>query len=295
MNIKTCLVILFLLRVTPSFGQEIDTIRLFFGINESQLSDDNQRKLDAYGRWLKYYPRIVIIGYADFLGDDPKNFLLSVNRAEAAKAYLLCLSKYPIITTEGKGTVLTQKKDWIYGEPMSRRVDIILRTRPGIRLPQTPPQTGEKRAKEEPPVNITEFNNKLNSLTNMRAGNSILLQELNFPPGQHFLTAESDKYIKILLAYLKKNDKLFFEIRGHICCDYNHPDAFDIDTHEYGLSLSRAKFIYDYLSKNGISKKRMHYTGVGSSKPEVYPEYTEYDRAVNRRVEILIVDNRGIK
>ena len=111
MNIKTCLVILFLLRVTPSFGQEIDTVRLFFGINESQLSDDNQRKLDAYGRWLKYYPRIIIIGYADFLGDDPKNFLLSVNRAEAAKAYLLCLSKYPIITTAGRGTVPTQKKD----------------------------------------------------------------------------------------------------------------------------------------------------------------------------------------
>ena len=39
----------------------------------------------------------------------------------------------------------------------------------------------------------------------------------------------------------------------------------------------------------------MHYTGVGSSKPEVYPEYTEYDRAVNRRVEILIVDNKEIK
>jgi outer membrane protein OmpA-like peptidoglycan-associated protein len=295
MNIKTCLVVLFLLRVIPSFGQEIDTVRLFFGINESQLSDDNQHKLDAYGRWLKYYPRINIIGYADYLGDDPKNFLLSVNRAEAAKAYLLCLSKYPIITTEGKGTVPAQQKNGPYGEPMSRRIDIILRTRPGIRLPQTPPQTGEKRAEDAPPVNITEFNNKLNSLTNMRAGNSILLQELNFPPGQHFLTPESDYYIKVLLAYLKKNDKLFFEIRGHICCDYNHPDAFDIDTHEYGLSLSRAKFIYDYLSKNGIAKKRMHYTGVGSSKPEVYPEYTEYDRAVNRRVEILIVDNKGIK
>ncbi|SRR5260221_3718620 len=292
MNIKTCFVILFLLKGVSSFGQEIDTVRLFFGINESQLSDDNQHKLDAFGKWLKYYPRVNIIGYADFLGDDPKNFLLSVNRAEAAKAYLFCLNKYPLITTEGKGTVPASKKDLKYGEPMSRRVDIIMKTRPGIKIPRLPPTVGERQVPEPPPIDIKTFNNKLNSLTTLHPGSSILLQELNFPPGRHFLNPASDYYIKLLLAYLKKNNKLYFEIRGHICCDYNHPDAFDIDTREYGLSLSRAKFIYDYLAKNGIAKKRMHYTGVGSSKPEVYPEVTEYDRAVNRRVEILIVDNK---
>ena len=85
------------------------------------------------------------------------------------------------------------------------------------------------------------------------------------------------------------NENIFFEIRGHICCDYNNPDGYDIDTREYGLSLSRAKYIYYYLLGNGIAKKRMRYTGVGSSKPKIYPEVTDRDRELNRRVEILVI------
>ncbi|MDB5007274.1 MAG: flagellar motor protein MotD [Mucilaginibacter sp.] len=289
MKLKACLVFLVLLKITPLFGQEIDTVKLFFAINEYQLSSNNQIRLDALYRAISYYPRVSITGYADFLGDDPKNLVLSVNRAEAVKTYLLCLNKYLVITTEGKGTVPASKKDLQYGDPINRRVDIIIKSKPGVRLIPSPRQVWEKQDAELPPEDIKQFTNKLNSLTIIPAGKSISLDELDFQSGRHFLNPESVYYMKTLAAYLKSNDKLVFEIRGHICCDYNNPDGYDIDTREYGLSVTRAKFIYDYLFKNGIAKKRMRYTGVGSSQPKIYPEVTDRDRSLNRRVEIVIV------
>jgi outer membrane protein OmpA-like peptidoglycan-associated protein len=290
MNRKIAIVFLLLFRMTASFGQTADTVKLFFGINEHQLSADNQMKLDVLYKVLGYYPRINIIGYADFLGDDPRNLSLSVSRAEAAKAYLLCLNKSLVITTEGKGTVPALKKDLKNGDPVSRRIDVIIKNRPGVKIPPAPPFIAHNTAPEIIPDGIKQFADKISALDTLRAGSSISLDELNFQPGRHFLNMESLYYIKTLLAYLKSHSKLVFEIKGHICCDYTHPDAYDIDSRKYGLSLSRAKFIYDFLARSGIDPKRMRYSGVGSSQPKIYPELTDHDQTVNRRVEIVVIE-----
>jgi outer membrane protein OmpA-like peptidoglycan-associated protein len=288
MRLKACLIFLMLLKAAASSGQEVDTVKLFFGINEYQLSADNQFKLDALYKMLNYYPRISITGYADFLGNDPKNLLLSVNRTETAKAYLLCLNKSLVITTDGKGAVPATKKDFKNGDPFSRRVDIVIKNRPGVKFPRPAQTVAQQQATKPAPDAIKQFTNKINSLTTLDAGSSISLDELDFEPGRHFLNPESVYYLKTLLTYLKTNEKLSFEIRGHICCDYNNPDGYDIDTRKYGLSLSRAQFIYEFLLKNGIAAKRMRYTGVGSSQPKIYPENTDHDRMLNRRVEIVV-------
>jgi flagellar motor protein MotB len=58
------------------------------------------------------------------------------------------------------------------------------------------------------------------------------------------------------------------------------------------LSTQRAKAIYNFLLNHDIQKDRLSYKGFGSSQPIfALPEKDEQERAANRRVEILIVEN----
>ena len=67
-----------------------------------------------------------------------------------------------------------------------------------------------------------------------------------------------------------------------MCCVGRGRDAIDLKTGKRNLSVARAKFVYDYLAKNGISKKRMRYEGFGSRYP------LGGDTKLDRRVEILV-------
>ncbi|MBC7439116.1 MAG: OmpA family protein, partial [Flavobacterium sp.] len=54
----------------------------------------------------------------------------------------------------------------------------------------------------------------------------------------------------------------------------------------------RAKAVYNFLIGNNIEKNRLTYKGFGSSLPIFQvPEKNESERAANRRVEILIIEN----
>jgi outer membrane protein OmpA-like peptidoglycan-associated protein len=49
--------------------------------------------------------------------------------------------------------------------------------------------------------------------------------------------------------------------------------------------------VNDYLVKNGIDASRLTYKGYGHSRPKVSPEKSPADEQMNRRVEILVLDN----
>ena len=79
-----------------------------------------------------------------------------------------------------------------------------------------------------------------------------------------------------------KHDNIYFIIQGHVCCTKMSRDAVDKKTKKRNLSVARAKFIYDYLAKRGVDKRRMKYVGLRrkfplGGKPEE-----------DRRVEILV-------
>jgi flagellar motor protein MotB len=86
-----------------------------------------------------------------------------------------------------------------------------------------------------------------------------------------------------LLLVLQRNPQMKIEIHGHLCC-------MPVDRTD--LSTQRAKAIYNFLIQNEIDKSRLSYKGFGSTQP-IYPlpEKSEEERAANRRVEILIVEN----
>ena len=55
------------------------------------------------------------------------------------------------------------------------------------------------------------------------------------------------------------------------------------------LSSNRAKSVFDYLVKLGVSSQQLVYKGYGKSQP-IESNNTEQGRANNRRTEIKIIE-----
>ena len=270
----------------PALAQasKADTVKLYYDINQRELSDVNKLKLRALNNTLSNRDSVFIFGFADYLAEKRYNLRLSAERAETIKDYLHGFQKDLNITTTGKGAVERAGARSPLGEPVNRRVDVIV-----VRLKQqTVGNRSRQTVKATPVPDYKVFNNKLNNLPDLKEGESISLEELTFQPGRHFLNPESTGFLERLMQYLKAHEKIQFQIVGHVCCDIEKRDALDADTHSRYLSVNRARYIFGYFLENGIERNRMTYSGVGSSKPRIWPELTEDDQYKNRRVEIII-------
>ena len=117
----------------------------------------------------------------------------------------------------------------------------------------------------------------------LKKGDKIRLDNLNFFGGTANLLPGSEPVLKELLKIMTDNPNLMIQIQGHICC-------YDEGWNQ--VSSSRAQFVWDYLKRNGINKKRISYKDMGGKHP-IYPipEATEAQREYNRRVEFEVISN----
>ena len=251
------------------FAVSSDTLKLYYDIDASSLRKEQLIKLDSFlmTNQTQYLSALTIIAYTDFLASSEYNKKLSQYRADNVKQYLISKAyTYKINQCIGKGELPPELINQPLGVKENRRVEIIR-------------QYIEKEVVYSNPKPINEA----------KEGEHIILKNLNFQPGRHYLTPASQPELEILLNTLIENPILEIEIQGHICCEFIGKDGLDQDTYSWDLSVHRAKYIYDFLIKNGISAERLNYKGFGSSKPLVYPEKTTIDENKNRRVEIVIV------
>lgn len=124
------------------------------------------------------------------------------------------------------------------------------------------------------------FMKKLNQAT---TGEKLRVENLNFQINTFAIMPESRAKLYELLIVLQTNPKLKIQIQGHLCC-------MAID--RVDLSTQRARAIYNFLTANNIPKARLTFKGFGSTMPLFsLPEKTEQERAANRRVEILVLEN----
>ncbi|NNT72821.1 OmpA family protein [Flavobacterium sp. IMCC34852] len=123
----------------------------------------------------------------------------------------------------------------------------------------------------------------MNQINKAKTGEKLKIENLNFIINTFAVVNESRGKLYELLLVLQNNSQLKIEIQGHLCCMPN--DRLD-------LSTQRAKAIYNFLVANQIYPARLSYKGFGSKQP-IYPipEKNEAERAANRRVEILILEN----
>ena len=288
---KLLLSILFLFVLVPVFAQRgTDTFKLYFDIGVSVLNNGMKSKIDAliFNDKILSGSKVMIVGYADFLGTEGRNKDLSIMRAENVKAYLVKnnVNAADITMCEGKGEVERVAKKTKEGFPADRRVDIVINNK--VRNTVVPDKPKPQPKKDTGKKTITN----INELNRLQAGSVFRLQNVYFPPDRHTIMPESFATLEKLYAVLVANPKLKISIEGHVCCIRNAPDALDIETNEPTLSINLAKEIYDYLVSKGIDPNRLKYKGFGRSMPVVPDEITDEDREKNRRVEIRIIDNK---
>lgn len=265
-GMKKPVAIITILLCLTAFAHAQNNVQLYFTIGSPELSSQAKHSIDSFvhSGVIKEGVRITLLGYTDYTGSDSLNLKLSKQRADNAKAYFL-KAGFPaerIQACTGKGAV--KRTDTLTDHSTDRTVIIAAK-------------------KPDDPFTIDE-------IALIPVGGTFRLDNLYFPPGHHIPNLSSFPELKELLAAMKQFTNLKISIEGHICCNSDSTDDLDVDSRTKNLSENRARFVYDYLVRNGITQSRMLYKGYGFSRPVVFPELDNDAIRKNRRVEVRILE-----
>ena len=108
-----------------------------------------------------------------------------------------------------------------------------------------------------------------------------MLKNIFFEVNKYDLKNESTSELNKLIAFLKNSPTAKIEISGHT------DNTGDKKSNQL-LSENRAKSVYDYLIKQGITATRLTFKGYGDTKPVASNETNE-GKTQNRRTEFTII------
>jgi len=265
---KTKILLFFLFAISALHAQERLTV--FFDFNQHYLNDDATKKLN---KWLADTDNIEvtkIYGFCDWKGTNSYNDSLSIRRMKTVAGFLKAANIKILESYETRGFGEDFEQSKIQSE--NRKVTIVYEINTNSKKIEKPIVL-----EEEPSLPLQE------RIKIAKSGEKIRLSQLNFFNMTPRIMPKSKPVVFELLCALQDNPKLKIDIQGHVCCR---------ETDDIGLSLSRAKAVYNFLVSNKINRKRLTYQGFGTTNP-IYPipEKNEFEEAQNRRVEILIVEN----
>lgn len=328
---KHLMLLLFILATISSSNAQsaFDTVKVHFPINIARLDSAAKNQVNTIITQIGT-KKILIYGYADYLGNESTNLELAEQRAKNVKAELLNrgLKKEQIQICTGIGTIYRTVQKSKDGYPEDRKVAIFIKreitTSKAIEA-ENPTSSSPKKGRVKvheiandgrlfeqvrktdastngPLTNKVGHPNKQNTtnapkssrfeaLSELKANEVMRIENLQFQPTRHYLMKESEPILQELLQTLQDNPELAINIEGHVCCMKGDGDALDTDTYELKLSENRAKYIYQYLVDNGIEASRLGYIGFGKKRPIVANEQSEEDAQKNRRVEIRVLRN----
>jgi outer membrane protein OmpA-like peptidoglycan-associated protein len=259
------------------FAQEEEIYSIFFEFDKFNLKEEQTEGVLSFVQKIDTarIESIQIYGYCDDRGKDEYNFVLSTNRATTVKNKLIerGIKSKIIITLEGKGRIMLDEDlqtDIPEARSKNRRVDVVVNyksiTIENLKIPGVYGSIRKDAVK----------------------GDRIYLEKVLFERGSSQLTVLAKKELDKIAVQLLKFKNIQFEIQGHVCCTPTyHREAVDRETKKRELSVNRAKRVYNYLFKKGISDARMTYRGYGNTQS------LKQGGALDRRVELLILKNEA--
>jgi outer membrane protein OmpA-like peptidoglycan-associated protein len=268
---------------------------VFFESNKHELSASERSKLDG---WITANPEVKILAIHGFTDEDgTTGFNDTLASRRVASIYNMVRGKLKIrddFKTISFGEKFAQSQSkaenrkavifYLQPKDLVRENEIL-----GIAETPKPKEIKNYQATmkfKSPDGKVTLYKMDtvfMRKVGEAKAGEKFKLDNLNFVINTFAVVPESRGKMFELLSVMQENPGLKIEIQGHLCCQ-------PID--RVDLSTQRAKAIYNFLIANDIYKGRLSYKGFGSTQP-IYalPEKNEAERAANRRVEILIVEN----
>ena len=293
---KNILFLVFFFLAFSSYAQE--QFVLFFESNKATISNLEKMRLQDWMLLNKNSKIVALNGYTDEDGTNLFNDSLSKKRVDFVYNVV---QKSVAIRSDFKsrsfGENFNQSKNkaenrkvvlWYLQEKDLIRENEILGIKPvELAIIEKKPRVFENKISFENPdgsiTNMVLDAAFMKSIDEAKPGVKLKLENLNFVINTFLVTNTSRPKMFELLSVLRQNPKLKIEIQGNLCCQ-------PID--RQNLSTERAKAIYNFLVFYKIDKSRLSYKGFGSSNPLFpLPEKTDEERAANRRVEILILEN----
>lgn len=259
----TILLFLFLGGNFISHAQSADStliLEVHFDLDSYTLSQRQKSKVDSL---LDIYPiailkHVEIYGHTDSLAGIEYNRLLSKRRVQSILAYLVYHGLDPLkVKADYYGEERPKYDNAPETRARNRRCEVHFQIDPSM-LPQ-------------PELRLTDLE--------FKKGNKIRIPNLNFVGNQPIPVGKSFESLGDLLRVMQKYPDLKIELQGHVCC-----------SDDQVLSEARAQMVYDFLVGNGIDPSRMTHQGFSNSQP-LFKERTDKEKALNRRVEVLVVSN----
>jgi OOP family OmpA-OmpF porin len=121
------------------------------------------------------------------------------------------------------------------------------------------------------------------SLMPLEVGATMRLNKVYFDRGTANLLDQSFEELQNVVAMMRENPSVKIQLSGHT--DNQGNSKLNLK-----LSEDRVDAVAEYLTEQGIDKKRIKGKGFGGTKP-VASNASEETRKLNRRVEITIVKN----
>jgi outer membrane protein OmpA-like peptidoglycan-associated protein len=256
-------------------AQTDNTHVVYFETDKYEVPETEKNRLLFFIQKLavKKIKKISIYGFCDDRGSDQYNLVLSQNRADKIKQLFSenKINEQLISNVDGKGEILlkiisTEDLNVIRG--LNRKVEINVEY-----------SNNKIEVKKD---SIDERKKPITLESDLRVGDNITLNNILFRTGYSYILKESIPDLEKIARILNRKKEVYFTIKGHVCCTANGRDAIDRGTGKRNLSLARARYIFSYLMKSGIAKKRMKYIGLKHKYP------LGGDSKFDRRVEIEI-------
>lgn len=286
-----------LLCVATAFAQE--QVSLYFDSNQFELTKKEENRLNQWLLANSNNKIVAIHGFTDEDGTNGFNDTLAQKRVDfifsKVKDQIQIRADFKTLSLGEKFNQSANKAEnrrvtifYILEQDLPREAEILglKKETPVVEEAKPEIEYPEKLVFENPNGTKTEYKldrEFMKLVGNAKSGEKLKIDNLNFVINTFAIVPESRGKLYELLLVLQNNPQLKIEIQGHLCC-------MTVDRTD--LSTQRAKAIYNFLITNDVYRARLSYKGFGSTQP-IYPlpEKNETERAANRRVEILIVDN----
>ncbi len=241
-----------------------------FKFDKDLLTEEAKIILSNAAKVLNEYPeyKFEILGHTDNIGSDEYNMKLSERRANAVRDYLIsqgvdadrlyaagCGERKPVADNSTE-----------IGRAINRRIEFSVYD--GI---------SSKCPKDETPEEINS--KKLENA--VKKGEQLIIEGVFFKFDSDQLTPDSETILDNVAEVLKEYPDAQIEIQGHT-------DSLGNALYNEFLSQRRAETVKKYLVSKGIPADNLTTVGYGESKP-IEDNGTEYGRAVNRRIEFVII------
>lgn len=274
------LIFLFIFSVNVMIAQSSRQHVVYFETDKYIVPETEKNRLLLFIQNLEIekVTKISIYGFCDDRGSDNYNLVLSQNRADAIKSVFSLggIKEELLSNVDGKGEVLLKivaAEDLNIIRGLNRKVEINVDYK-NTKKEETPiVKKEEQKDDRKKPITLE---------STLLVGDKIVLDKILFRTGYSYVLKESIPVLEKISRILREKNNVYFTIQGHVCCTANGRDAIDRETGRRNLSLARARYIYEYLMKSGVARKRMKYVGLKHKYP------LGGDPKFDRRVEIEV-------